>query len=184
LRRGEEKRDMVYMQKEWKPVDGKIPALSIQQPYASAIVRFQVKDLELRTWKTAYRGVLAIHTGRECVGGLTGRYATREQIEIMLEAITRLGCPSQKLRDYPTGCIIGVARLVACETFRDKEHYKEVYHRHKSNAPLTPFTFAWHLADVIPLAEPIPTRGYLGLFGVDRAPLEEYVRRIEESMNV
>lgn len=53
---------MVYMQKEWEPQEGKIPCLSISQPFASAIILGK-KKIELRTWGTHYRGPIALHAG-------------------------------------------------------------------------------------------------------------------------
>jgi len=65
-------------------------ALTISQPYASLIASGE-KWVENRTWQTSYRGELAIHAG------LGSRYLKKEQ-----------------LADYPTGCVIAIARLVAC----------------------------------------------------------------------
>ena len=41
---------------------GEIKALTIKQPWASAIA-FGDKRVENRSWPTAYRGLLAIHAG-------------------------------------------------------------------------------------------------------------------------
>lgn len=42
----------------------KIRALTIRQPWASLVVSGQ-KDIENRTWKTSYRGMLLIHAGAD-----------------------------------------------------------------------------------------------------------------------
>jgi activating signal cointegrator 1 len=67
-----------------------VRALTISQPYASLIANGE-KWVENRTWYTPYRGPLAIHAGKG------SQYLDK-----------------QELAAYPTGCIIAVARLVAC----------------------------------------------------------------------
>lgn len=65
-------------------------ALTIQQPYASLIASGE-KWIENRTWYTNYRGPLAIHAGKGT------KYLDRDEIT-----------------NYPTGCVIAIAKLVAC----------------------------------------------------------------------
>ena len=65
-------------------------ALTISQPFASMIASGD-KFVENRTWETLYRGPLAIHAGKGT------QYL-----------------PKKELAEYPTGCIVAVARLAAC----------------------------------------------------------------------
>lgn len=67
-------------------------ALTISQPFASFIASGE-KWIENRTWPTKYRGNLAIHAGK----GKQYR-------------------DSYDLSEYPTGCLIAIAKLVGCET--------------------------------------------------------------------
>lgn len=67
-------------------------ALTISQPFASLISR-GVKVVENRKWYTGYRGPLAIHAGKGT------QYLDRDE-----------------LKDYPTGCVVGVAELIGCTT--------------------------------------------------------------------
>lgn len=61
-------------------------ALSVRQPYASQIIRGE-KQIEYRTWRTNYRGPLAIHAAKtQCPAG------------------------------YPSGCIIGIVNLIETAT--------------------------------------------------------------------
>lgn len=80
-------------------VGGVLKALSIRQPWASLIMA-GTKDIENRTWKTDYRGVLVIHASR-----------------IEPEAFETYG--HLLLEEIPTGSIIGTVRLVDC--VRDHE---------------------------------------------------------------
>ncbi len=74
-------------------------AITISQPYASMIAD-GLKWIENRTWPTSYRGELAIHAGK----GL--QYLTREE-----------------LNEYPNGCVIAIARLTACVSFKQIEEH-------------------------------------------------------------
>lgn len=67
-----------------------MPALTISQPFASLIAGGE-KFVENRTWATRYRGPVAIHAGSGT------QYLTPKE-----------------LQEYPTGCVIAVARLLAC----------------------------------------------------------------------
>jgi len=128
-------------------------ALTISQPYASLIAGGQ-KWVENRRWPTSHRGPLAIHAGKGT------QYLTR-----------------RALADYPTGCVVAVAELVACVEYqavrhraRSACHVLEVHridvdeflaHEH------TEGPWCWVLKDVRRLAEPIPCRGKQGLFDVE-----------------
>jgi ASCH domain len=71
-------------------------AITIKQPWASLIMA-GLKDVENRTWKTNFRGTLAIHAGSG----------------IARDAMTQYG---HLVGQYPAGAIIGTVELVACIT--------------------------------------------------------------------
>ena len=125
-------------------------ALTISQPYASLIADGE-KWVENRTWPTPYRGLLAIHAGKAT------QYLDRKE-----------------LAAYLNGCVIAVARLVAC------------VHKHAVEArdplpcsqllragidiqafldhPHTEGPWCWVLRDVRKLDEPVPCSGKQGLW--------------------
>lgn len=70
-------------------------ALSIKQPWAELILR-GIKDVENRTWETAYRGQFILHAGKK----------------LDAEAYRRLS-PYHEFRELPSG-ILGVCELVSC----------------------------------------------------------------------
>ena len=70
-------------------------ALSIKQPWAELILR-GIKDVENRTWETAYRGQFILHAGKK----------------LDAEAYSRLS-PYHDFRELPSG-ILGVCELVSC----------------------------------------------------------------------
>lgn len=134
-------------------------ALTISQPFASLIAD-GFKWVENRRWPTNYSGPLAIHAGKGT------QYLDREE-----------------LADYPTGCVVATAVLVACvqrstvlsraNTVRAVEcpagfphTWEELAEHAHCEGP-----YCWLLADVVKLATPIPYRGAQGLFDIPDAAL-------------
>ena len=77
-----------------KQIGYNMKALSIQQPWAAAIL-YEGKDVENRTWKTNYRGWFLIHAGKK---------VDKKAVEDGIADTYR----------QDTGCIIGVSSLWAC----------------------------------------------------------------------
>jgi hypothetical protein len=133
-------------------------ALTISQPFASLIASGE-KWIENRRWPTSYRGELAIHAGK----GL--QYLDKEE-----------------LAEYPSSCVIAVAKLVACVTH---EAIRAKAHAHSSERnlaipgtsktwvetfldPHTEGPWCWILEDVRTI-EHVPMRGAQGLWTVSLA---------------
>lgn len=118
-------------------------ALTICQPYAELIAR-GVKPIENRTWRTPYRGSLAIHAGKN-----------------------RSWLDHDDLTEYPEmafGAIVAVATLISCVqvgelpvALRDHEH---------ANGP-----WCWVLADVRRV-KPLACVGAMGLWLPPRTDFE------------
>ncbi len=130
-------------------------ALTIQQPSASLVADGE-KPVENRSWRTSYRGALAIHAG------LGTRYLTR-----------------QELLEYPTGVIVATCRLIGvmdvalfAECLRTPTGHYCLRHNGWDIADVrkwlahkyTEGPYAWVLSDVKKLDEPIPATGKRGLW--------------------
>ena len=114
-------------------------ALSLWQPWAN-FVADGTKRYETRSWRTSYTGLVAIHASKN-------KSETRWS---MLET------------DGPFGAVVAAGRLVAChrtEDIRVSESEWEV-------GDFTPGRYAWELTDVVKLAQPVPLRGYQGLWNL------------------
>lgn len=134
-----------------------IKAVTISQPWASLIARGE-KWIENRTWSTNYRGELAIHAGK----GL--QYLTKEDI-----------------KQYPTGCIIAVGQLVACErldtiqqmSVSELDQHDLIHlgaYRTWSQAAIHHYAegpWCWILEDVQPV-DHFPCKGAQGLWNINR----------------
>lgn len=84
-------------------------ALSIRQPWAWLIVN-GFKDIENRTWPTAYRGPLLIHAGKVL------RPEDYEAAMLFIEALVNPALVHQvpDMDELPLGGFVGVANLVDC----------------------------------------------------------------------
>lgn len=141
-----------------------LKALSIKQPWATLIVR-GLKKYETRSWKTNFRGEIVI------VSAKTFPYELKE---LCLRPPFRgvlpppPGDPSpedlQRWYDetYPTGCLMGTARLIECHPVA---YLTEVSETEREFGNFGPNRYGWELRDPrsIPL---LPYRGALGVYDV------------------
>jgi hypothetical protein len=141
-------------------------AITIIQPYATLIAVGE-KRFETRSWAAKYRGPLAIHAGKK----VDSKACQEPEIAA---ALAQHGYTADTL---PTGAVIAVSELSACQ---------EIHIDHKGDAVLLhrlvpvfwigrdnkEFAFgfyesgryAWELANVKQLPEPIPAKGQLSLW--------------------
>ena len=113
-------------------------ALSIQQPWAHAILR-SGKDIENRTWTTSYRGPLLIHAGK--------RYDDAGPGDLV-----RMGERFKPKSDAQLGGIVGIVWLGSIVQASASRWFGGPYGWVVGHAQPVPFT---------------PLRGHLGLFNVD-----------------
>lgn len=146
-----------------------LPALTISQPWAALICLADdhpdAKRVENRSWRTAYRGPLAIHAGKRSrfqapgSGFKTAACAATWNLELG----TR--------NPLPQGALVAVADLVGClavdELRRRAARSDDKYawlagHKHIAGP------VCWVLKNIRVLPEPVPYRGAQKLFRVPR----------------
>ena len=120
------------------PGNSTIRCLTIQQPWAWAITA-GYKTVENRTWRTSYRGWVAIHAGA------SDAWMTRG-----LSFLRSLGVATPD--NFDTGCITAVARLCNIATPEN------------CDSPYACGPYCWELQNVHPLTRPIRLTGRQGLF--------------------
>lgn len=161
-------------------------ALSLTQPYAT-LIAIGAKRIETRSWRTSYRGLLAIHAavGLGPVGGKRGLRDLAFGRSEFREALRAAGFNSLGLlspeRVLPLGAIVAVCDLVGCAPTARTDEGSEAYvvragksHKDRELQPIwgrervfgdfSLRRFAWLLANVRALPEPIPARGMPGLW--------------------
>lgn len=156
-------------------------AITLTQPWAT-LVAIGAKRIETRSWQTSYRGPLAIHAGK----GL-GDMSPSHLISLLNKDPFRSalsGSGFERLNSLPRGCIIARGELIDCIpthfiTQQVAAHYRyrvewqgkefdfvkvDEAEREIAFGDYTPGRYAWLLADVRMLPEPISVRGALGLW--------------------
>jgi hypothetical protein len=119
-----------------------VKALTIRQPWADAIVHLvgNPKRTENRTRPTKYRGLVLIHAG------LTG-----DRVAVLA------GVP---VGPDKRGAVIGTAQIIGCHPGMGCCAPWGMMQASRSEPPI----WHWELADVRPLAAPVPAKGQLGLW--------------------
>lgn len=127
-------------------------ALTLQQPWAQ-LVAVGAKRWETRSWRTAYRGPLAIHAAAHW------RPASVQGIPWALA----LAIPPSEWDRLPRGAVVAVAHLADCVPVAavDPRGREALF------GDFTPGRWAWRLEDVRPLAEPLAARGRLGIWDIE-----------------
>ena len=132
-------------------------ALTIKQPWASLIMA-GLKRVENRTWRTNYRGPLAIHAGRT---------VDRDAAETLDAA----GIDPQDFEDAPRGVILGVVDLIDVIEMDSAAARQQALPgfpgRYDIDSdPLATGPYCWILRNPRPLARPVPYCGRRNLWDV------------------
>ena len=164
-------------------------AITIWQPWAS-LIAVGAKGFETRSWKTSYRGPIAIHAAAKDPHTIMISLPCSEQRAIYKCLYMKLAVQSGVLKKLPLGCIIATAELA--EIWRIV-HYpgtnidvakhipvggeldvpKHHPDFHKTITPTdmemlygdwAPGRYAWQIENVKMLPEPIPCKGQQGLW--------------------
>jgi hypothetical protein len=117
------------------------PALSIRQPWAELIISGK-KPIEIRSWKTHYRGRIWIHAGQY----------SDESLD-----------QSHGFKNLFRGGFIGSAELSSIEPF-DAYRWESWRSRHLDPGAYHPGLYAWVLVNAHRFEEPIPAPGQKSLF--------------------
>lgn len=145
-------------------------ALSLTQPWATLVVTGE-KEIETRSWRTNYGGMIAIHASK----GFPGWAQRQSRYPFFSEALDHHGFKS--IDDLPRGAIVGVASIVGCvtvESIRDTLSLEEHEFGDYSDGE---GRWAWLLDDP-QMIEPIPCSGALSLWEVPALITQTILERI------
>ncbi|MEO7801191.1 MAG: ASCH domain-containing protein [Ginsengibacter sp.] len=140
--------------------------LSLLQPWASLVV-MGIKQIETRSWSTAYRGSLLIQASKGKAGEI---FAQEPPFKKYIPDFKKL----------PFGYIIG--RVILTDIVRigtgtlayaDDVVMNKLTMEEKAFGDYTPGRFAWLLQDPVLFKTPIPARGSLTLWEFDEALIDE-----------
>lgn len=152
-------------------------ALTLWQPWAT-LVAIGAKRIETRSWKTSYRGRLAIHAAKKFRFEDKGMLIWEPWFSALLpdgyteKGIGMFGGESLQLHveKFPLGCVIATCDLVSVRLIEQPKgnHYgfaqegKSWYLTDQEQAfgDFTPGRYAWLLDNIVMLPEPIPAKGF------------------------
>lgn len=145
----------------------KIKALTLWQPWASLMADGH-KTVETRSWKTDYRGLLAIHAAK--------KKGDKSQDMVELIALGNEHVPVP-LGEMPFGAVVCIVKLVAILPVQ------EVIWMHQESLPAYEFDYgdyslgryAWITKSVLKFAEPISAAGMQGLWDWEVPGTVEFV---------
>ena len=129
----------------------------MKQPWASALA-YDLKSIDIRTWRTHYRGAILIHASKGY--DYVGEQALGEAVMKVL----------RKTSSLPTGGVIARASLTMMVVYQNRQQFAKHFTKHRN--PLGWFkeneTFGWVFSGMQPLKF-IPVKGQLRLFEVEFA---------------
>lgn len=131
-------------------------AITVLQPWAS-LIAVGAKRYETRSWKTGYRGPLAIHAALDFPA------AARALCKLEPFASALLGN-----EDLPLGCVVATCNLAAVFATADEESLFEQGEdwpaSERAFGDFSPGRYAWLLQNVRALEVPVPARGKQSLW--------------------
>jgi hypothetical protein len=133
-----------------------IKALSLTQPWAT-LLSIGAKRFETRSWRTEYRGLVAIHAAKgypKWARELTANDARFRD--------TLINAGYYSVHELPLGVILAVGELVDCRL----AHYilNPLSDEEKAFGDFSYGRWAWAFEKVRVLPEPIPVKGTLRLW--------------------
>lgn len=171
-------------------------AITIWQPWAS-LLACGAKQYETRSWKTDYRGPIAIHAAQKDIYKIMKQLPKEIVMPIFIALYEGLEINSyaQDYMEKTQGCIIATAELINCwhivyhpgpdiDTSKhikigaelDVPKHHPDFHRYivpteqeMSFGDWTPGRYAWELANVKILPKPIPAKGQQRLWNWEDA---------------
>lgn len=140
-------------------------AITIRQPWASLAVctdrnGIPFKRVETRSWKTCYRGPLAIHAGKFQTD-MFFMGMDEKRMGVFAEAGL---CGDKDILNLPYGAIIGTVDLVDCLPIEELQRIGLDTPRERAFGNWCPGRYGWVLANPVLFDEPIPARGKQGLW--------------------
>lgn len=161
-------------------------AITIWQPWAS-LLACGAKQYETRSWATSYRGPIAIHAAKKnVIDTMLIPELVKDEMKKCIGAMA-----GTKWENLPTGAVIATAELVnvwhivyhpgpdinkarhidiGAESLTEDKHdphfgdYFVPTDKEIALGDWTPGRYAWELANVKILPEPIPVKGKQGLW--------------------
>lgn len=140
-------------------------ALTLTQPYAT-LVALGVKTQETRSWKTPYRGQIAIHVAKS----FPKKYQEKAGEHPFCYELSGRSITLDALKKV-RGSVIAIATLTDClqvdeagTSLQDGRISRFIADSQRPWGDFSPGRWIWFLEDIRPLDEPVPAKEMLGLW--------------------
>jgi len=157
-----------------------LKALTIYQPWATLLATGQ-KRIETRSWATGYRGWLILHAAVKWSADLRELSASPMFAE-MLQGTPGYGSTEGTLFTEseppapPLGAVVGVAKLVATDSVDDPRLI--LSDRERELGDYSSGRWAWIFEEPIAFKNPIPIRGFQGMWNPPPTILEAALKLV------
>lgn len=135
-------------------------ALTIQQPWAGLLV-LGIKKFETRTWKTAHRGKLAIHSSARIT------HDGKKLLEFLKQDIPHVffeGSEAMKVCTTP-GSVLGEVEVISMISSNSDYTFSNP---EKLLGDFSPDRWLWRCEDPVIYIAPVPAFGKLSLWNWDK----------------
>lgn len=162
-----------------------IMGLSLLQPWASLLAS-GIKRFETRSWKTDYRGWVAIHASK--------RFPLTAWHELKAYGPFRRIIENMVYDDFQTGAILAVGFLDKCvpteamHDYYDRRRQQGHQQSHtcwtieQTLGDFSPGRYAWVFRDMQILPHAVPSRGSQGLWPLRGALYETVIQLVSEDL--
>lgn len=147
--------------------------LSIIEPFAT-LIAIQEKKIETRSWKTNYRGKIAIHSSKNINKEGKESCLKNEFLKALGDEYILIKENNKIKYNFNFGNIIATADLINCvqmkelyEDYAILENGIKIQGNEFIFGDYTPGRYAWILDNVQMLDKPIGVKGHLGLWDYD-----------------
>ncbi len=132
-------------------------AITLTQPWSS-MVAIGAKKIETRSWRTTYRGLIAIHAAKSFP--LSAQEVAEDNLDWYRTELKEAGIES--IEQFPLGKIVAVANLRNC--IPAEEAFPRITVDESWLGDYSPGRWAWVLSDVHRMITEVAAKGSLGLW--------------------
>lgn len=122
------------------------------------------KHIETRSWYTAYRGPLAIHSAKHIPLVAKEICLTKPFQDAFAAVGINYNGDTQLSRILPCGVVMAVTNMVDCQLITQGVECSIPPEPERSFGDYRPGRFMWDLRDIKQMPEPIPVKGRQGLW--------------------
>lgn len=133
-------------------------ALTLTQPFAT-LIAIGAKKIETRSWRTDYRGPVAIHAAKGLSKMSEDEFVALCHSTPFLEHLAKAGYTASSL---PRGAILCITSIDKCVSTCGM--YPRPVSPERDFGDYGPGRYAWYLGPVTVLPKPIPAKGALSLW--------------------